>query len=197
MLRLALDQVLKKPGRIMTWHAGSRNRSHKSSNREDYITVVPAEMAPFLHHISSTTTVFDFLEQFLDDLIEEKLYGDEADPEDSLPPVLFELRGYFVKFLEFSVREISTPARRLSWEDRLRVAPPRWLILANRNVRSSERCYVDFEHLLDVSERVAERHALKLDLEMAKDGFRSMLRRREQALGRPPDWSLLDSVPFR
>ena len=71
------------------------------------------------------------------------------------------------------------------------------MILANRNVRSSERCYVDFEHLLDVSERVAERHALKLDLERAKDGFRSMLRRREQALGRPPDWSLLDSVPFR
>ena len=123
MLRLALDQVLKKPGRIMTWHAGSRNRSHKSSNREDYITVVPAEMAPFLHHISSTTTVFDFLEQFLDDLIEEKLYGDEADPEDSCRPSYLS-SGYFVKFLEFSVQEISTPARRLSWEDHLRRPAP-------------------------------------------------------------------------
>ena len=49
-----------------------------------------------------------------------------------------------------------------------------------------------FETLLDVAETVSRRFDLRLDLEMARNGFRSMLRRRAESEGKPADWSLLD-----
>ena len=202
MSRLALDEALKKPGRIMTWHAGWRNRSHKTSRREDYVTVLPREMAPFLNAIDSSTTVFEFLEQFLDEMLVDLLYDADMRPLDSVPEVLLELRGYFDTCMEFYVREVVPPAPPMLLEEHLRghavrrPRGPRWLILANLNVRSAARCGEIFDQLLDAGEAVSQRHNLRLDLEMARDRFRSMLRRRMEADGLAPDWALLDAVPF-
>jgi uncharacterized protein YcaQ len=73
---------------------------------------------------------------------------------------------------------------------------PRWLILANQNVRKPGQCHEAFERLLDVAERVANRHNLVMDLEEARNGFRTMLRRRAEAMGQAPDLSLMGHAPL-
>lgn len=201
MRRIALEDALKKPGRVITWHAGEQNRSHKTSTREDYITVVPKELAGMLHAIGSTTTLYEFLELFIEELLYERLEADREAPETAAqdaPPIL-ELRGYFERWMEFYVREVipplpdpSGPGGAAGFVDALQRTQPRWLILANQNARSEPRCMEGFEALLDVAETVAKRFDLRLDLEMARNGFRSMLRRRAEAEGRSPDWALLD-----
>jgi hypothetical protein len=201
MSRLALEEALKKPGRIMTWHAGANSRSHKSSRRQDYITVIPRELVGLTHQVGSTTDVFEFLELFLDDLIYEQLYGQDAADPNSDSPVLLTMQGYFVKFLEFYVKESDPEAKGLngvgtSWLDAKKRKDPRWLILANQNVRRLGDCYESFERLLDVAERVASRHNLVMDLEHARNGFRTMLRRRAEATGEAPDLSLMDTAPL-
>lgn len=201
MGRIALEDALKKPGRVITWHAGQRNRSHRSSQRDDYITVVPKELAGMLHAIGSTTTLYEFLEVFIEDLLYERF---AATPDcDDLPdagtePVL-ELRGYFDRWMEFYVREVipplpdpSGPEGATGFVAAMQRRQPRWLILANQNAWDEERCLEGFETLLDVAETVSKRFDLRLDLEMARNGFRSMLRRRVKAEGKPADWSLLD-----
>ena len=200
MSRLALQEALKKPGRIMTWHAGANSRSHKSSQRQDYITVLPRELVKLTHLVGSTTDVFEFLELFIDEMLYEQLYGEDAPVAADAPPVLLTMQGYFTKFLEFYVKEAKAPGQETrgvgtSWLDAKKRKDPRWLILANQNVRRLEDCQDAFERLLDVSERVAKRHNLIMDLEEARNGFRSMLRRRAEAQGQAPDLSLLDTVP--
>ena len=103
MSRDALKRALKKPGRVMTWHAGQRNRSHKSSEREDYVTVIPKEMASLLQQVGSTTDVFEFLEIFLDELLQDQAYGtlSENKPDEEPEPIILELRGYFERWMEF------------------------------------------------------------------------------------------------
>lgn len=184
MARVALERALKKPGRVLTWHAGAGCRSHRSSAREDYYTVLPAELAGFLHRFGSDTTEPEVLELFLDDMLHE-LAADEAEwaalhADDPLVPVmpagtvLFEIRGYFQGCLEFYVTQQVAPPT-----DPFRRGPePRWLILASPNVRSAERCAVAFDELLDRCDGVARVHDLVLDLETVRDGFRSMLRRK-------------------
>jgi hypothetical protein len=201
MSRLALEEALKKPGRIMTWHAGANSRSHKSSRRQDYITVLPRELVKLTHLVGSTTDVFEFLELFLDELLYEQLHGEDAVDAKDASPVLLTMRGYFAKFLEFYVKEATVPGQGLSgigtsWLDAKKRKDPRWLILANQNVRRLGDCYESFERLLDVAERVANRHNLVMDLEEARDGFRTMLRRRAEAEGVAPDLALLDKAPL-
>lgn len=212
MSRDALKRALKKPGRVMTWHAGQRNRSHKSSEREDYVTVIPKEMASLLQQVGSTTDVFEFLEIFLDELLQDQAYGtlSENKPDEDPEPIILELRGYFERWMEFYVREVAPPppgpagSVGMSWTDALERKQPRWLILANMNARSISACGSGFERLLDVSDLVARRYNLMLDIELARDGFRSLLRRRAEAeaanastVRAPADWALLDSIPFR
>jgi hypothetical protein len=201
MSRLALDEALKKPGRIMTWHAGANSRSHKSSRRQDYITVLPRELVKLTYQVGSTTDVFEFLELFLDELLYEQLYGDDAPDATEVQPVLLTMQGYFAKFLEFYVKEAKPAGQGMngvgtSWLDVKKRKDPRWLILANQNVRRLGDCYESFERLLDVAERVAKRHNLVMDLEQARDGFRTMLRRRAEATGQAPDLSLMDVAPL-
>lgn len=201
MGRIALEDALKKPGRVITWHAGEHNRSHKSSQREDYITVVPKELAGMLHAIGSTTTLYEFLEVFIEDLLYERFAAMPecaGVPDAGAEPVL-ELRGYFDRWMEFYVREVipplpdpSGPAGAAGFVDAMKRQQPRWLILANQNARDEARCMEGFETLLDVAETVSKRFNLRLDLEMARNGFRSMLRRRAESEGKPADWSLLD-----
>ncbi|WP_420404974.1 hypothetical protein [Nisaea sp.] len=201
MRRIALEDALKKPGRVITWHAGEHNRSHKTSNREDYITVVPKELAGMLHAIGSTTTLYEFLELFIEELLYERLEAERDHPDAvarDAPPIL-ELRGYFERWMEFYVREVIPPLPHPSGSGgaarfvaAMQRNQPRWLILANQNARSEPRCLQGFETLLDVAENVAKRFDLRLDLEMARNGFRSMLRHRAEAEGRSPDWALLD-----
>ncbi len=111
------------------------------------------------------------------------------------------MQGYFVRFLEFYVKE-TPPAGGgfsgvgTSWLDARKRRDPRWLILANQNVRRLADCYHSFERLLDVAERVARRHNLVMDLEHARNGFRTMLRRRAEAMGEAPYLSLLDCAPL-
>lgn len=206
MSRVALDDAMKKPGRIITWHAGWRTRAHKSSQRDDYMTVVPKEMAAFLHGIDSTTTLYEFLEYFLDEMLFDVLYDETQRPREAVPEVLMELRGYFDGGMKFYVREVLPPdpsgAAPVTLADYLRrkqdgtVREPRWVVLRNRHVYTEMRCMEAFEALLDAAEAVSARHALRLDLEQARDGFRSMLRRQAEANGRAADFSLLDRVPF-
>ncbi len=201
MSRLALEEALKKPGRIMTWHAGANSRSHKTSRRQDYITVLPRELVKLTHLVGSTTDVFEFLELFLDELLYEKLHGEDADDEKESSPILLTMQGYFVRFLEFYVKETNPLTGGLSavgtsWLDARKRRDPRWLILANQNVRRLGDCYESFERLLDVAERVARRHHLVMDLEHARNGFRTMLRRRAEAMGDAPDLALLDGIPL-
>ena len=201
MSRLALEEALKKPGRIMTWHAGANSRSHKSSRRQDYITVLPRELVKLTHLVGSTTDVFEFLELFLDELLYEQLHGEDAIDENDASPVLLTMQGYFVRFLEFYVKEAKPTGPGLSasgtsWLDAKKRRDPRWLILANQNVRRLGDCYESFERLLGVAERVARRHNLVMDLEHARNGFRTMLRRRAEAAGEMPNLSLLDAAPF-
>ena len=205
MGRIALEDALKKPGRVITWHAGGHNRSHKSSHREDYITVVPKELAGMLHAIGSTTTLYEFLEVFIEDLLYERFAAPDNDGLDcegmtdaGSEPVL-ELRGYFDRWMEFYVREVipplpdpSGPGGASGFVAAMKRQQPRWLILANQNARDEARCMEGFETLLDVAETVSKRFDLRLDLEMARNGFRSMLRRRAESEGKPADWSLLD-----
>jgi len=154
MSRLALEEALKKPGRIMTWHAGANSRSHKSSRRQDYITVLPRELVKLTHLVGSTTDVFEFLELFLDELLYEQLHGEDAIDERNASPILLTMQGYFVRFLEFYVKE-SKPvagdfsASGTSWLDTKNRQDPRWLILANQNVRRLGDCYESFEQLLE------------------------------------------------
>ncbi|UUX50173.1 hypothetical protein NUH88_00425 [Nisaea acidiphila] len=201
MGRIALEDALKKPGRVITWHAGERSRSHKTSTREDYITVVPKELAGMLPAIGSTTTLYEFLELFVEELLYERLEAERANPDaislDAAP--ILELRGYFERWMEFYVREVIPPlpdpggaGGAAGFVDAIQRSQPRWLILANQNARSEAKCLKGFETLIDVAETVAGRFDLRLDLEMARNGFRSMLRRRAEAEGRPTDWSLLD-----
>lgn len=201
MSRLALEEALKKPGRIMTWHAGANSRSHKSSRRQDYITVLPRELVKLTHLVGSTTDVFEFLELFLDELLYEQLHGEDALDENTASPILLTMQGYFVRFLEFYVKEAKPvggglSASGTSWLDAKKRHDPRWLILANQNVRRLGDCYESFERLLDVAERVARRHNLVMDLEHARNGFRTMLRRRAEATGEASDLSLLDTAPL-
>jgi hypothetical protein len=201
MSRLALEEALKKPGRIMTWHAGANSRSHKSSRRQDYITVLPRELVKLTHQVGSTTDVFDFLELFLDELLYEQLYGEDAPEANDASPVLLTMQGYFTKFLEFYVKEANPAGQGFSgvgtsWLDVKKRQDPRWLILANQNVRRLGDCYESFERLLDVAERVARRHNLAMDLEQARNGFRTMLRRRAEATGEAPGLSLMDTSPL-
>lgn len=184
MARVALERALKKPGRVLTWHAGAGCRSHRSSDREDYYTVLPPELAAFVHRFGSDTTEPEVLELFLDDMLYE-LAVEEAEfrelhADDPLVPampasaVLFEIRGYFHGCLEFYVTQHAPPPT-----DPFRRSPePRWLILASPQVRSAERCAAAFDDLLDRCDDVARRHDLILDLETVRDGFRSMLRRK-------------------
>ena len=201
MSRLALEEALKKPGRIMTWHAGANSRSHKSSRRQDYITVLPRELVKLTHLVGSTTDVFEFLELFLDELLYQQLHGEDAVEASKASPVLLTMQGYFAKHLEFYVKEANPKGQGLngvgtSWLDAKKRKDPRWLILANQNVRRLGDCYEAFERLLDVAERVAKRHNLVMDLEQARNGFRTMLRRRAEAAGETPDLSLLDTAPL-
>ena len=143
MARVALEQALKKPGRVLTWHAGAGCRSHRSSDREDYYTVLPPELAGFVHRFGSDTTEPEVLELFLDDMLVD-LAIEEAEfralhADDPLVPampagaVLFEIRGYFQGCLEFYVTQHAAPPT-----DPFRRSPePRWLILASPNVRSA------------------------------------------------------------
>ncbi|MEP2183429.1 hypothetical protein [Roseibium sp.] len=205
MGRIALEDALKKPGRVITWHAGEHNRSHKSSQREDYITVVPKELAGMLHAIGSTTTLYEFLEVFIEDLLYERFAAFNSDrvecpgPSDTGAEPVLELRGYFDRWMEFYVREVipplpdpSGPAGATGFVEAMRRQQPRWLILANQNARDEARCMEGFETLLDVAETVSKRFDLRHDLEMARNGFRSMLRRRAESEGKPADWALLD-----
>jgi hypothetical protein len=184
MARVALERALKKPGRVLTWHAGAGCRSHRTSDREDYYTVLPPELAAFLHRFGSDTTEPEVLELFLDDMLHdlaiEEAEFDALHADDPLVPrmpagaVLFEIRGYFQGCLEFYVTQHAAPPT-----DPFRRPPePRWLILASPHVRSAERCAAAFDDLLDRCDGVARRHDLVLDLETVRDGFRTMLRRR-------------------
>lgn len=184
----------------MTWHAGANNRSHKSSRRQDYITVLPRELVELTHQVGSTTDVFEFLELFLDELLYAQLYGENAQPA-SDAPVLLTMQGYFTRFLEFYVKEAQPAGQGFSgvgtsWLDAKKRKDPRWLILANQNIRRPGDCYESFERLLDVAERVAKRHNLVMDLQQARNGFRSMLRRRVEASGQAADIALWDSAPL-
>lgn len=201
MSRLALDDALKKPGRIITWHAGANNRSHKTSSREDYITVLPRELVKLTHQVGSTTDVFEFLELFIDEMLYDSLYGENAPPPSAEAPVLLTMRGYFARYMEFYVREAKRPGQPIgrygvSMLDSRKRQDPRWLILANQNVRTPGQCYEAFERLLDVAERVANRHNLMMDLQEARNGFRSMLRRRAEASGQVPDMNLMGQAPL-
>lgn len=190
MSRVALESALKKPGRILTWHAGAGCRSHKSSTREDYYTVIPPHLAAFVHGFGSDTTEADVLELFLEEMLVElailEAEMEQLARDDPLIPsvpdgegaVLFEIRGYFAGCLEFYVTQKVKPRT-----DPFRVeAEPRWLILASPHVRLPARCAAAFDELLDRCEAVAFRHDLVLDLEQVRDGFRTMLRRRAPAL---------------
>ena len=191
MARVALERALKKPGRVLTWHAGAGSRSHRSSDREDYFTVLPPELAGFVHRFDSDTTEPEVLELFLDDMLYD-LAIEEAEfralhADDPLVPampagaVLFEIRGYFQGCLEFYVTQHGAPPT-----DPFRRGPePRWLILASPNVRCAGRCATAFDDLLDRCDDVARRHDLVLDLETVRDGFRSMLRRKSSPPTRP------------
>lgn len=185
MARVALERALKKPGRILTWHAGAGCRSHRTSNREDYFTVLPRELAGFVQCFDSTSTEGEVLEVFLDEMLIELADAEAAertflDDDPLVPPlpeggaVLFEIRGYFQGCLEFYVTQKAMPPT-----DPFRPGPqPRWLILASPNVRRADRCASAFDDLLDRCDSVARRHDLIFDLETVRDGFRSMLRRR-------------------
>ncbi|MEQ8397264.1 hypothetical protein [Thalassobaculum sp.] len=184
MARVALERALKKPGRVLTWHLGAGCRSYRSSDREDYFTVLPPELAGFVQRFGSDATEPEVLELFLDDMLHDlaveeaehrALHGDDplvpAMPSDA---VLFEIRGYFQGCLEFYVTQWAAPPR-----DPFRRGPePRWLILASPNVRSVGRCAAAFDDLLDRCDSVARCHDLVLDLETVRDGFRTMLRRK-------------------
>lgn len=186
MSRVALEHALKKPGRVLTWHAGGGCRSHKTSNRLDYYTALPKELAAFVHTFGSDATEPEVLEIFLEEMLID-LARLEADitartADDPFVPkadkdagaVLFEIRGYFQGCLEFYVTQKVLPAT-----DPFRPGPePRWLVLASPHVRSSEHCAAAFDGLLDRCENVARRFNLALDVQTARDGFRSMLRRR-------------------
>jgi hypothetical protein len=39
-------------------------------------------------------------------------------------------------------------------------------------------------------------HDLKFDMHSARNGFRSVLRRRMEAAETPTDWAMLDDIPF-
>ncbi|NQW10709.1 MAG: hypothetical protein HQ481_12615 [Alphaproteobacteria bacterium] len=186
MSRVALESALKKPGRVLTWHAGGGCRSHKTSNREDYYTVLPKELAAFVHTFGSDTTEPEILEIFLEEMLidlvrlEENIDALAAD--DPLIPtvkqgeeaILFEIRGYFQGCLEFYVTQKVMPPT-----DPFRPGPqPRWLVLASPHIRAPGRCAAAFDDLLDRCENVARRHDLILDMRTVRDGFRSMLRRR-------------------
>lgn len=184
MSRVALESALKKPGRVLTWHAGRGCRSHKTSTREDYYTVIPRELAAFVHSFESDTTEPEvleiFLEEMLIDLVRLEAEARSANETTAVKSntndaeVLFEIRGYFQGCLEFYVRQRTAPP-----SDPFRPGPePRWLVLASPHVRSIKRCAVAFDDLLDRCENVARRHDLILDMRTVRDGFRSMLRRR-------------------
>jgi hypothetical protein len=184
MARVPLERALKKPGRVLTWHAGGGCRAHRTSARDDYYTVLPPELADFVHRFGSDATETEILGLFLDDMLHE-LAVEEAEfrvlhADDPLVPVmpagavLFEIRGYFQGFLEFYVSQRIAPPT-----DPFRRGPePRWLVLASPNVRSAERCAGAFDDLLDRCADIARIHDLILDLETVRDGFRSMLRRK-------------------
>lgn len=186
MTRVALERALKKPGRILTWHAGAGCRSHKSSMREDYYTVIPPHLASFVHGFGSDTTEADVLELFLEEMLIDlavlEAEMEEQARDDPLIPsvgagggaVLFEVRGYFQGCMEFYVTQRVQPRT-----DPFRAEKePRWLILASPQVRLPARCAAAFDELLDRCEAVSARHDLILDLEQVRDGFRTMLRRR-------------------
>lgn len=159
-----------------------------------------------LHAIGSTTTLYEFLELFIEELLYERFHDDAHRSaecrSDGTAPIL-ELRGYYEKWMEFYVREVvpplpdpGGPGGAAGFVDAMQRTQPRWLILANQNARSEALCMQGFETLLDVAEVVSGRFDLRLDLELARQGFRSMLRRRAESEGRPPDWSILD-LPAR
>lgn len=186
MTRVALERALKKPGRILTWHAGAGCRSHKSSTREDYYTVIPPHLAAFVHGFGSDTTEADVLELFLEEMLidlavleaemEELARDDPLIPKspDGAGSILFEVRGYFQGCLEFYVTQRVQPRT-----DPFRAEKePRWLILASPHIRLPARCAAAFDELLDRCEAVSARHDLVLDMERVRDGFRTMLRRR-------------------
>jgi len=201
MARVALERALQKPGRVLTWHAGAHCRSHKTSGREDYFTVIPKEIASFLHMIGSDTTEGEVLEVFLEEMLidlarheaeyEAAHAGDPLIPR--MPPgvVLFEIRGYFERHLEFYVTQPWVPPT-----DPFAKGPePRWLILANRNVADIKRCGAAFDDLLERCDRVARGHDLLLDLETVRHGFRTMLRRRSGP-GDRADYCSFDRVDW-
>ena len=200
MSRIALQEALKKPGRVMTWHAGGRSRSHKTSNRDEYISVLPRELAPLLFDAGSTTTVAEFLELFLDELLYQRICDEAPDvlngesPND-LALILLEIRGFFDRWMEFYVREV-TPVRRVTYAESFERKPAQWVILANMNARTETRCFEDFEMLLEAAEKVAASYDLKFDMHSARNGFRSVLRRRMEAAETPKDWAMLDDIPF-
>ncbi len=190
MSRVALESALKKPGRILTWHAGAGCRSHKTSTREDYYTVIPPQLAGFVHGFGSDTTEADVLELFLEEMLIElavlEAEMDELARDDPLIPsvpegegaILFEIRGYFLGCLEFYVTQKVKPRTDPFRAER----EPRWLILASPHIRLPARCAAAFDELLDRCEAVAARHDLILDLEQVRDGFKTMLRRRQASL---------------
>lgn len=186
MSRVALERAIKKPGRILTWHAGVWSRSHKTSKREDYYTVIPPHLAPFVQSFGSDTTEADVLELFLEEMLIElavlEAEAEEMAKDDPLIPtvapgegaVLFEIRGYYHGCLEFYVTQKVMPRTDPFRAER----EAQWLLLSSPHARLPARVAASFDELLDRCEAVAFRHDLVLDLEQVRDGFRSMLRRR-------------------
>lgn len=149
--------------------------------------MLPKELAGFIHMIGSDTTEGEVLEIFLEEMLDELLRVeaelDELHRGDPLVPlmppgvVLFEIRGFFRRHLEFSVTQHAMPPT-----DPFRAVPQqRWLVLANQNVRDPKRCGDAFDDLLDRCARIARTRNLVLDLRAVRDGFRTMLRRRMES----------------
>jgi hypothetical protein len=114
---------------------------------------------------------------YLDELRYEQLYGDDGPMPPRPSPIYWRCKAISPGSLNSISRKTDKGAKDVHWA-----------IWANQNIWQLADFYVSFKRFLNVAGRVAKRHNLIIDLEQARDGFPTILRRgREAGTGSVPD----------
>lgn len=148
---------------VVTWHAGVRQRDPREVDTDDFFTVLPPRLAPFLRRVRFHGSAAECLEALLRDLLEDVAAAD------GLGSDFLQLRGIYNRYLELYVSQM-TPAGAYSPRER-------WIVFANFHADRPPRYRRTIRHMLDVAAGVAADFGMAFDGGLRQAGHPSRLRK--------------------